>query len=86
MRLLQRIKLFSLIIVLTVVSIVTMASPAGATGTPDTNGSSSSRTSAAAPAYTIDNYDVDITVNQFNRLHIEETLNQIGRASCRERV
>ena len=74
MRLLQRIKLFSLIIVLTVVSIVTMASPAGATGAPDTSGSSSSRTSAAAPAYTIDNYDVDITVNQFNRLHIEETI------------
>ncbi|MFC2448020.1 MAG: DUF2207 domain-containing protein, partial [Candidatus Nanoperiomorbus sp.] len=74
MRLLQRIKLFSLIIVLTVVSIVTMASPVGATGTPDTSGSSSSRTSAAAPAYTIDNYDVDITVNQFNRLHIEETI------------
>ena len=74
MRLLQRIKLFSLIIVLTVVSIVTMASPAGATGTPDTSGSSSSRTSAAAPAYTINNYDVDITVNQFNQLHIEETI------------
>ena len=74
MRLLQRIKLFSLIIVLTVASIVTMASPAGATGAPDTSGSSSSRTSAAAPAYTIDNYDVDITVNQFNRLHIEETI------------
>ena len=74
MRLLQRIKLFSLIIVLTVVSIVTMASPAGATGTLDMSGSSSNRTSAAAPAYTIDNYDVDITVNQFNRLHIEETI------------
>lgn len=74
MRLLQRIKLFSLIIVLTVASIVTMASPAGATGAPDTSGSSSSRTSAAAPAYTIDNYNVDITVNQFNRLHIEETI------------
>ena len=74
MRLLHRIKLFSLIIVLTVASIVTMASPVGATGTPDTSGSSSSRTSAAAPAYTIDNYDVDITVNQFNRLHIEETI------------
>ncbi len=74
MRLLQRIKLFSLIIVLTIASIVTMASPVGATGTPDASGSSSSRTSAAAPAYTIDNYNVDITVNQFNRLHIEETI------------
>ncbi|RYC75767.1 DUF2207 domain-containing protein [Candidatus Nanoperiomorbus periodonticus] len=74
MRLLQRIKLFSLVIVLTVVSIVTMTSPVGATGTPDTSGSSSSRTSATVPAYTIDNYDVDITVNQFNRLHIEETI------------
>ena len=74
MRLLQQIKLFSLIIVLTVASIVTMASPASATGAPDASGSSSSRTSAAAPAYTIDNYAVDITVNQFNQLHIEETI------------
>ena len=74
MRLLQRIKVFGLIIVLTVASIVTMASPAGATGTPDTNDSGSSRTSASAPAYTIDNYDVDITVNQFNQLHVEETI------------
>ncbi len=74
MRLLQRIKQFSLIIILTVASIVTMASPAGATGTPDTNGSGSSRASASAPAYTIDNYAVDITVNQFNQLHIEETI------------
>ena len=74
MRLLQRIKLFSLIIVLMVASIVTMASPAGATGTPDTSGSGSSRASASAPAYTIDNYAVDITVNQFNQLHVEETI------------
>ena len=83
MRLLQRIKLFSLIIVLTVVSIVTMASPAGATGASDTSGSSSSRTSAAAPAYTIDNYDVDITVNQFNQLHIEESQSQPRRQDGR---